>query len=44
MTILRNVFESEPGYAVRTAAVFALVLFLGSRAATAERLCRVLSR
>jgi hypothetical protein len=44
MTMLRDVLESEPGYALRTAAVFALILILGSRAATAERLCRVLSR
>ncbi len=38
MTMLRDVLESEPGYAVRTAGVFALILILGTRAAVAARL------
>jgi hypothetical protein len=37
MTMLRDVLESEPAYAVRTAGVFALILFLGTRAACAAR-------
>jgi hypothetical protein len=44
MTILRDILESERGYAVRTAGVFALILILGTRAAFAERLHAVLSR
>ena len=44
MTMLRDVLESEPGYAVRTAGVFALILILGTRAAFAERLQSVFCR
>ena len=44
MTMLRDVLESEPGHAVRTAGVFALILILGTGAAFAERLRRVLGR
>jgi hypothetical protein len=44
MTMLRDVLESEPGYAVRTAAVFALILILATRAAFAERLQGVFCR
>jgi hypothetical protein len=44
MTILRDVFESERVYAVRTAGVLALILILGTRAAVAERLHGVRSR
>ena len=44
MTMLRDVLESEPGYAVRTAGVFALILILGTRAAVAERLRGVFCR
>jgi hypothetical protein len=44
MTMLRDVLESEPGYAVRTAAVFALILFLATRAAVAQRLQGVFCR
>jgi hypothetical protein len=44
MTMFRDVLESEPGYAVRTAGVFALILILGTRAAFAERLRSVFCR
>jgi hypothetical protein len=44
VTILRDVLESERGYAVRTAGVLAFILILGTRAALAERLRRVFSR
>jgi hypothetical protein len=44
MTMLRDILESEPGYAVRTAGVFALILILGTRAAVAERLQGVFYR
>jgi hypothetical protein len=44
MTMLRDVLESEPGYAVRTAGVFALILILGTRAAFAARVQRVFCR
>jgi hypothetical protein len=38
MTMFRDVLESEPAYAVRTAGVFTLILILGTRAAFAARL------
>jgi hypothetical protein len=42
--MLRDVLESEPGYAVRTIGVLALILILGTRATLAERLHAVWSR
>ena len=44
MTMLRDVLDSEPGYAMRTAGVFALILILGTRAAFAARLRKACSR